>query len=795
MARKKKKTFRFPSVFEGLREETVHGVWAVIFFVLGIFFSLAAFGIAGVAGNSVFAFFTKLFGVGYYLIPILFFMLTVTYTGSLREQLGASRTFGSILFFISALALIDLIFDAGGGLVGAYISGPLTSLFDKATGVILSALIVISVLIMFDLRLSFGFIQGLFAKKEKKKEIEDDYYEEEYEEEYDDEEPGEEEEYEEEEDGVPEEEKPKKKKGLSIFGGGKEKGASLDEEPGFRMLPTGDAYTPPPLNLLEKDRGKPNVGDVKANANLIKRTFSNFGIDVEMDEVSIGPTVTRYALKPAEGVKLQRILGLQHNLELALAAHPVRIEAPIPGRALVGIEVPNSAIATIGMAGIIGDKQFKNATKPLTVGLGKDIEGRVHFSNLAKMPHCLIAGTTGSGKSVMIHSLITCLLYRNGPQELKLLMIDPKRVELTLYKDIPHLLAPVITQSKKAILALKWAAKEMERRYEVLEAETVRDVESYHANILAPALKKMKDDMDEEERANLPETMPYIVIVIDELADIMSEYPKELEASIVRLAAKSRAVGIHLILSTQRPSVNVVTGLIKANIPTRMALQVPSVVDSKTILDGAGAEKLLGKGDMLYLASDSPKPIRVQSPFISENEVKKVVKFLKKHHEDDVPNTIDFSSEHVSDVIFSGTISEKEEHEDELYDDARLIVIEAGKASTSYLQRKLGIGYARAAKLIDMLEERGIVGPAHGSKPREILNEGREEEYDIDEEEDEEEDDIPENDDDADEEDEEEDEEDADDEDEEEEDEEFEDDEDEDDGEEDEDDGDLYSRR
>lgn len=748
MAKKKKKKLEMPSLFGSLSEETVHGIWAILFFVLAIFFALAALNWAGVAGETIFKFFNNLFGIGYYLIPLLFLMIAVTYTGSLREHLGALRVFGSILFFVSALALIDLVFDNGGGLVGQYISGPLTNLFDKATGVILFALIVISIIILFDFRFSFSGLRNIgniFKKKDKTKDddydYEDDLYDdyddaedeiEEEEEEYEDEEELDEDEYADEDESLDtarddsaESEKKSEKKGLGKLFGIK-KDADAEEDPSFRILPTGDEYKAPPLSLLNKDKGKANVGDIKANANQIKRTFSNFGIEVEMDEVSIGPTVTRYALKPAEGVRLQRILGLQNNLELALAAHPVRIEAPIPGKALVGIEVPNTAIATIGMSGVLSDKRFKNAEYPLTVGLGKDIEGSAHFANLAKMPHCLIAGTTGSGKSVMIHSLITSLLYKNGPEQLKFLMIDPKRVELTLYKDIPHLLSPVITQAKKAILALKWAGKEMERRYEILEQEAVRDIGSYHENVLNPGLAKLKKKgVAPEDAEDVPESMPYIVIIIDELADIMSEYPKELEAGIVKLAQKSRAVGIHLVLSTQRPSVNVITGLIKTNIPTRMALQVPSLIDSRTILDTPGAEKLLGKGDMLYLASDSPKPIRVQSPFISESEVKAVVKYLKKNHENDVPNMVDFSAtENGPDVLFSGSISDDESEDDPLYEQAKAEVIEAGKASTSYLQRKLRVGYSRAARLMDLLEERGVIGPAEGSKPREVLSAG-----------------------------------------------------------------------
>ncbi len=337
------------------------------------------------------------------------------------------------------------------------------------------------------------------------------------------------------------------------------------------------------------------------------------------------------------------------------------------------------------------------------------------------MPHCLVAGTTGSGKSVTIHSMITSLLYRNGPDDLKFILIDPKRVELTLYNNIPHLLTPVITEAKKTILALKWAAKEMDRRYDILEAESVRDVESYHNNIFGKT-KTKKTGVEGEEEKN-EDRMPYIVIIIDELADIMSSYPRELESAIVRLAQMSRAVGIHLILSTQRPEVNVITGLIKANVPARIALKVSSQVDSRTILDAGGAEKLLGAGDMLY-SSGEAQPERLQSAFISETEVKKVVKYLADAYKDEVSEEIALSSGSIGadKSIFESTLEdEDEEDDDELYEEARACVIEAGRASTSYLQRKLKLGYARAARLMDKLEERGVIGPGDGAKPREVL--------------------------------------------------------------------------
>jgi S-DNA-T family DNA segregation ATPase FtsK/SpoIIIE len=416
-------------------------------------------------------------------------------------------------------------------------------------------------------------------------------------------------------------------------------------------------------------------------------------------------------------VRLSKILGLQNNLELALAAHPVRIEAPIPGRSLVGVEVPNTAKTTVGLSTMLSTPEFQNRDTPLLVSLGKDITGKSHFGNLGKMPHILIAGATGSGKSVTIHTFITSLLFRNSAEQLRFIMIDPKRVELTLYNNIPHLLTPVITDPKKAILALKWAAKEMDRRYGILEESSVRDVESYHKYIAG------LDDNDEEEEI---EAMPYIAVVIDELADIMQMYPRELESVVVRLAQMSRAVGIHLILSTQRPSVNVITGLIKANIPSRIALQVASQIDSRTILDGSGAEKLLGSGDMLYLSGEMSKPRRLQAAFISENEVKKVVKYLIKNYGDDTQGEIDLSANGARDAnnsaVFEAILDENgDEEEDELYEEAKETVIHAGKASTSYLQRKLRVGYARAARLVDMLEERGVIGEADGAKAREVL--------------------------------------------------------------------------
>ena len=630
------------------------------------------------------------------------------------------KTTGALLFFLSGLGIISslatiLEWTKDGGHIGKAISGLFIWLFGStATLIILTAMVVISCLILFESQLTINTL--CFWRRFRKESFDDAQDEEEPDETSAEVLTGKEE----------EKVEIKKEEVKPIIA---KKGPEIKKEDemdiAMRNNP-GKEYTPPPLSLLANDSGKPGTGDIKANANIIKRTLQKFGIDVEMDEVTIGPSVTRYAIKPAEGVKLSKIVALQDNLAYALAAHPIRIEAPIPGKSLVGIEIPNTTKTMVGLGSLLASEKYSESEKPLLVSLGKGISGEAHFANLAKMPHVLIAGATGSGKSVTIHAIITSLLYRNSPELLKFIMIDPKRVELTLYNKIPHLLTPVITDAKKTILALKWAGKEMSRRYDILEEHACKDIDSYHKNVLAPALQKVKESKGRSKdaaTAKLPETMPFIVVVIDELADIMMTYPKELESSIVRLAQMSRAVGIHLILSTQRPSVNVITGLIKANIPARVALQVVSQIDSRTIIDSPGAEKLLGSGDMLYLGGEMSKPVRIQSAFISENEVKKVVNYLISAYQDEIPGEGINFAEAAADknVLFEGNIGDDMGDDDELYETAKSEVIQAGKASTSYIQRKLSVGYARAARLIDMLEQRGVIGPGSGAKPREIL--------------------------------------------------------------------------
>ena len=712
-----------------LREETLQGVLAVLFFVAGLtlIFSAPAFDKAGSGGRFIYQWLTTLVGVGFYILPILAFFLSAGFLRALRGLFPVKKTVGAFILFFSGLGIIEIIFPTEGGMLGKVLSAPLVQIFDIYISlVILAACFVIAILVMFEASIPVVVLSDWWNGRGKKTETKVTGFGTEEgssaEEDDDAEDPEDSK-----EDVSGNEVSPsleqKREKQTKIKNGLEEDGAPIKAP--FRHW---GAYTPPPLSLLEVDKGKPGVGDIKANANIIKRTLQNFGIEVEMDEISIGPAVTRYALKPAESVRLSKIVALQRELELALAAHPIRIEAPIPGKSLVGIEIPNTTKATVGLATMLGSSEFATSEKPLLMSLGKDLSGKAHFANLSKMPHTLIAGATGSGKSVTIHTILTSLLFRNSPDDLKLILIDPKRVELTLYNKIPHLLTPVVTEAKKAILALKWAAKEMDRRYDILESEAVRDIQSYHKTIVEPEYKKLGktakkgDEVEPAEAEKLPERMPYIVIIIDELADIMTTYPRELEAAIVRLAQMSRAVGIHLILSTQRPSVNVITGLIKANIPARIALQVSSQIDSRTILDTGGAEKLLGAGDMLFLSGEMSKPVRLQSAFISETEVKNVTSYLTEQFKDDVPSELNLTGNDTRNSLFESSIgSADEEIDDDLYEEAREAVISAGKASTSYLQRKLRIGYSRAARLMDILEERGFIGPADGSKPRGVL--------------------------------------------------------------------------
>ncbi len=456
----------------------------------------------------------------------------------------------------------------------------------------------------------------------------------------------------------------------------------------------------PSVSLLNQSQDKANPGDVEGNAQIIKDTLAEFNIDVEMEGANVGPRVTQFTLKPPPGVKLGKIASLDTNLSLQLAAESIRIEAPIPGKRAVGIEVPNIKPASVRIASILNSKEWNEYDTPLAFTVGRDISGTPVVASLDKMPHLLIAGQTNSGKSVMVNTLLASLLYRNSPSDLKLILVDPKHVELSTYNDIPHLLTEVITEPEKCISALKWAVAEMERRYRTLAEAKQRNISDYN-------------DLKKEEG------MPYIVIVIDELADLMMMAARDVEALIVRIAQKARAVGIHLVLATQSPRVTVITGLIKANIPARIAFTVSQEVESRIILDQSGAEKLLGQGDMLYSTASMPKPKRVQGAWITTEEIQKLTDFLR------MQRAPQYDDEVVSQPVQlngkGGIVTELDDNDEPLFRDAVRVVIEAGKASTSLLQRRLRIGYGKAARMIENMEEQGIIGQADGSRPREVL--------------------------------------------------------------------------
>jgi S-DNA-T family DNA segregation ATPase FtsK/SpoIIIE len=465
-------------------------------------------------------------------------------------------------------------------------------------------------------------------------------------------------------------------------------------------LPRSANWNYPSLGLLQVVDEKPQAGNIAKRLEQIQKTLRDFGIDVSMGDVNVGPTVTQYTLKPSEGVKLNQITARQDDLALALSAQSLRVEAPIPGKGMVGIEIPNDKKAMVGLREVLESRQMKQVGSKLALALGRDAAGEPAVTDLARMPHALVAGATGSGKSVCINSIILTLLANNSPDELRLILVDPKRVELTGYNGIPHLLTPVITEPKDTVAALSWAVREMERRYKLFQAMGKRNIEQYN----------LEPDLGEGR-------LPFIVIIIDELADMMMVAAREVESSIVRLAQMARAVGIHLIVATQRPSVDVITGLIKANIPTRIAFAVASQIDSRTILDQSGAEKLLGYGDMLYVGTDTPKPKRIQGARVTEAEITAVIAHIRQQEQGDRYDPTVLEARVESRL---GSNRENGEIDDDLFNDAYEVVKQAGKASTTLLQTRLSVGYARAARLMQGLEDRGMIGPANGAKPREV---------------------------------------------------------------------------
>ncbi|MEK7525442.1 MAG: DNA translocase FtsK [Patescibacteria group bacterium] len=678
-----------------ISQETKNSILGIASFLVAVVAVLSFAGKAGAAGEFINAIARSLFGWGFFIVSVAFVLLGAAFIKSIHRQIALSAVLGTALFTLSSLGILFIVGEgdfatrvAQGGYLGVALGWPLLMLVG-----FIAALIILVGLLIVSLLLSLNVpIHGLLPQKEEenKKEMED---------------------------------KPVSIKPL-VTNPAPVSVAQSSMQPNANALKAKQAreermeefviknvklgtWKLPPLDLMNEDQNDASSGDINANAMIIRRTLAHFGIDVEMGEVSIGPTVTQYTLRPAVGVKLSRISALHPDLSLALAAHPIRIEAPIPGKSLIGIEVPNKKTAILGLKSMFEHDEFTKSKYFLPIAIGRDVSGNPIYAGLEKMPHLLVAGATGSGKSVVINSILMSLLYKHSPDVLKLILVDPKRVELSLYNNIPHLITPVITDTKKVMGALKWAVNEMDRRYELLSKAATRDILTYNAK-----MAEKKEPF-----------MPMLVIVIDEMADLMATYGRDVETAIVRLAQMSRAVGIHLILSTQRPSVEVITGLIKANITSRIALQVASQIDSRTILDMAGAERLLGKGDMLFVSNESSKPRRVQGPNVTENEVKEVVSFLAAQGEKlagelaDTNIQVDF--ENASGSNGHGGYG-SDNVDDDKYEDAKRMVIEMGKASASLLQRRLGLGYARAARLLDILEEKGIIGPGDGAKPREV---------------------------------------------------------------------------
>ncbi len=703
---KKKKQDSWEGIELSISPETSAEITAIILVLLGVFSLISLFGLFGSLGQSLQDFLRQVFGWTSYLFAVSLIILGYIMFYPKRYKIPPFSYVGFMMFLLLIPSLVHVFikmensFDValtggGGGFVGHFISANLKDLvsFSGALLIIIT-LFIISILLLFNTTI-----------KKMAQKLEEDSYKAGH--------------------SVVDSKKvgkikinlPQKENIISkkIRKSDKTRGVDSVEEEGEKEEPKKKTselesnierisfdWEFPPLNLLDDSRYSVDSGNITGNAEIIAKTLSQFGIQVAMQDVNVGPTFTQYTLKPHEGTKLSKITSLQDDLALALATHPIRIEAPIPGKSLVGVEIPNKKVALVRLKEVLESNEYKNSVNKgnLIVALGKDVSGVPAVTDVSRMPHLLIAGATGSGKSVCVNGVLASLLYRYSPKELKLILVDPKRVELTGYNDIAHLLTPVIVEPDKTINAFRWAVLEMENRYKILSEEKARDIVSYNKKV------------SEEER------LPYIVMVVDELADVMIQAGNEMEGLIVRIAQMARAVGIHLIIATQRPSVNVVTGLIKANVPTRIAFRVASQIDSRTILDMAGAERLVGQGDMLFMAGDGQKPKRIQGVFVSEKEIKNILDQVKEQGEVEYNEDIVKSHKLPGGVGSAGSAGEVD---DDMYQEAYDVVMQSGKASSSLLQRRLKIGYARAARLLDILEDQGIVGPADGAKPREIL--------------------------------------------------------------------------
>ena len=704
MAKKKKQTRkRKAEVVEQERSAFWPLSFAIILLIAAFFLLLGGFGTGGPLPVNMFEAMYAVFGLAAYLTPLALGFFAVWKFTSEDRLVPLGKKVSMIGFLVMSAAWLHVAFARKDSITGEFVEGYGGGLGELLGGAVLSALDKVPAAILFFVfsvlafMLTFGISPKIFMNffdmfkrpegddtdlAELKAKAETSSFKL--------------------NEGVPvEHHSPREKARMTTLKNTAQKLAPAEDHAALTAA-SDPNWQFPGINLLSTKQDKADAGDVEGNAEAIKETFNNFNINVEMEGANIGPRVTQYTLKPPTGVKLTKITALENNLMLDLGATSIRMEAPIPGKRLVGIEVPNIKSATVRVSSLLQSPDWGKLSGPLGFAIGKDIAGQPVVADLAKMPHLLVAGQTGSGKSVMINTILTSLLYRNSPSDLKLILVDPKQVELKPYDDIPHLLTPVITEPEKCISALKWAVAEMERRYRTLSEANKRNIIEYN-------------NLKQEEG------MPYIVIVIDELADLMMMAARDVEALIVRIAQKARAVGIHLILATQRPSVDVITGLIKANVPGRIAFTTQSQVDSRTIIDQVGAEKLLGQGDMLLLTSDMPKPKRVQGAFISDNETMKVTDFIRMQRPPQYDDEI--ISQPVQLNGKGGVVADYggQDADDDMYKEAVRAVIEGKKASTSLLQRRLRIGYGRAARLIETMEEQGIISSADGNRPREVL--------------------------------------------------------------------------
>lgn len=664
LQKKKRKYHRRPKEQSFLKSldwtldaKTGRDVLIVLFFVLGGLSLLSLFHLAGRLGEIFYAIIYSYFGIMSYIFPVVVISVGIELVKE-EDQIHVT----TLLATIFGLCFLSALFNPFGGKIGLTIM----TLLKTNIGSFGSYLVILALfLVSFSLATGISVIKAIPTIKDSLGKINYKF------------------------------KMPKARVFTTPIGTKAEK----TQSPVVPAHVIDSDYVYPPVSLLDVSSTKASAGNIAKNIQTIEKTLKDFNIKVGMQEVNIGPAVTQYTLKPEEGVKLVNITARTNDLALALAAPSIRIEAPIPGKSAVGVEVPNKASAVITLRDVMESDEMKKVKVPLAMALGRDVAGQAITIDLAKMPHLLIAGSTGSGKSVCINSIITSFIMRNSPTDLRLLLVDPKRVEFSMYNNIPHLLSPVINEADKTVNSLKWLVNEMEKRFKTLEEFHKRNIEEYNT-------------------ANPPDgKLPYIVLVIDELADLMAQSAKEVEGVIVRLAQKARAVGIHLILATQRPSVDVITGLIKANVSARIAFAVASQVDSRTILDISGAEKLLGNGDMLFMGGETVKPKRIQGVFVSTSDVKTVTDFIKEksgpiQYDETIP-TYRTHSKMGEGNGFEGS--------DDLYDEAKELVVQSGKASASLLQRRLSVGYARAARLLDLLEQNGAIGPANGAKPRDVL--------------------------------------------------------------------------